>query len=117
MVHITPMTENRTFSWSEVKEVLPALKRMTMRTVAAAEKVMAKYGPLTPEDYERNIQEELLLAIVQKWMGMVRRFGACPDGAWIVTFQTEDGYFRWRYEEDEISLMDRKHQLLATYSV
>jgi len=90
--------QKRLFTLEEARELLPVVKRVTkaahdeisrMTTLLAAQKESAKKTEL----------EEEVQARFRGWIDNVKRLGCEAKGAWLVDFDSGEGYYCWSFPE------------------
>ncbi len=103
MAQIIPINQSRVFSVEDARAVLPIVRRMTERSVRRYRMTRARlegasYGP----DECLRIERELHAQLVE-WRDSVERLGCECKGLWIVNFDAGNGYFCWKYPEEDIA--------------
>ena len=103
MAEIIPINQKRRFTLDDARQVLPIVRRMTERAVrryrmSRARLEGASFGP----DECKRVEGELHAQIIE-WRESVERLGCDCKGLWIVDFDAGNGYFCWKYPEEDIS--------------
>lgn len=89
------VTDKRTFSYGEARELLPRVRALTDTAFRRTQEIEAREGGA-----ERN-QAELDQAVAE-WARQVMELGLEVKGLWLVDFDNGSGYYCWRYPEDDL---------------
>ena len=110
MDNVIPIHSHRTFTKGDVEQILPIVKRMTERAASTFDDLKEQLH-WTPKDEPsfKRLQREIDL-IVTRWATKVSRLGCEPKGIWLVDFDSGDGWFSWRYGDEELSYF-QPHEL------
>lgn len=103
MDNVIPIHSRRTFTRDDAEQILPIVKRMTERAAGAFNELREQLH-WTPKDEPnfKRLHREIDL-IVTRWATKVSRLGCEPKGVWLVDFDSGDGWFSWRYGDEELS--------------
>lgn len=102
MSQIIPISQKRTFTLEEAKEMLPIIRRITKEAVekfVLLEQKLKKQQAMSQawESVEGEISD-----LLNKWSEKISKLGALPKGIWLIDFDSGQGYYCWRYDEDTI---------------
>jgi hypothetical protein len=96
------VTEERIFTIAEARALLPRVKELTEAAASEIEEIRAAIEQAPDEDEERRLSLAAELHF-RDWIQAMIDLGAEPKGAWLVDFDSGDGfYFCWQHGEDDI---------------
>jgi hypothetical protein len=105
---IVELNRKRVFTKAEAEELLPIVKRITDEYYSRLQNLMNRLEGLknredspSGEDAFKKIEEEINVN-VEAWQNKLEKLGAHTKGLWIADFDSGDGYFCWRYPENNI---------------
>jgi len=96
--HPTP----KIFTLDEAQRVFPQVKSLTGRAVAATAVVEAQLLALKGSSSRRAELEAEYAEVVRGWAGDVMALGCEVKGLWLVDFDNGEGYYCWKYPEDQL---------------
>ena len=102
MGKVVELKKHKRFQLREVQELLPIVKKVTQKTVEQVTQLEQRIHDLDPEPSQRPYFEEQLSRIIQRWSDKISKLGALPKGFWLVDFDNGEGYYCWKYGEDEV---------------
>jgi len=90
------------FSLKDARELLPVVRKITKKAVEEflilEEKLQHYQGdPVKWKSIEQEIAE-----VLNHWSEKVMNLGGIPKGIWLVDFDSGEGYFCWRYGDQQI---------------
>lgn len=90
--------KKKIFTLEEARELLPVVKRVTK---AAHDEITRMTTLLTAqkEAQKRAALEEEVQARFRSWIDNVKRLGCEAKGAWLVDFDSGEGYYCWSFPE------------------
>lgn len=89
------------FSLKEAQDLLPVLNRITEKSLSKfllLEEKLKHTHKASPE-YEEI--EGKISSVLDRWGHKVMGLGAIPKGIWLVDFDNGQGYYCWRYGDQE----------------
>lgn len=92
----------RVFTLQEARDLLPLVRRVTADAVSQVHSQINRLEALTEEDSEFEEVRSLIDATVNLWIENVENLGAEVKGLWLVDFDNGQGYYCWRFPEDEL---------------
>ncbi len=102
MAQIFEIDQKKYFTLDEARELLPVIRRITKASHDQIMKLNQKLSYLTDklrqDEVEAEMQEEF-----QEWVMKMKRLGCEAKGSWLVDFDSGEGYFCWRYPEEELN--------------
>lgn len=90
------------FTLAEALELLSLVKKITKESYKKIEPLFLKLKNLSDSKQQKEI-ETIIDHELKSWNQKITKIGATPKGLWIVDFDSEDGYFCWKYGESTIS--------------
>ena len=106
MGDVIPIHSSRIFLREEAEFLLPVIRRVTERAALDASELeeQLRFVPDNEPLYNR-LQNEMDL-IIKRWAIKISRLGCEPRGVWLVDFNTGNGWFSWRYNDDGLNYFD-----------
>ena len=103
MGDVIPIHSRRQFTQDEAEELLPIVRRITEVAASRAQDIneQMRWAP-REEPLSARLRAELDL-VVRRWAIKVSRLGCEPRGVWLVDFDAGDGWFSWRYGDEQLS--------------
>ena len=95
--------KNKIFSLIEAQDLLPLIRRITGTAVEQVSLLENQAHQLPTDSTERTQLEGELNSIIRRWSDKVSKLGAIPKGFWLVDFDNGEGYFCWKYGEDDVN--------------
>ena len=91
------------FSLDQANELLPIIHRFTLEYSQKVDKLIAQLEAVnnSQTDIIQSLEAEINDQI-NTWHAKVRKLGGVPKGLWIVDFDSSDGYWCWKFPEDEV---------------
>jgi hypothetical protein len=102
MSQVFELRKNKIFSLKEAKEIFPVVKRVTSEAIEQVERLKAHIERIAPEPSHRPKYEDELGKIVNRWSQKIVKLGCEPKGLWLVDIDNGQGYFCWKYPEEEL---------------
>lgn len=103
MGDVIPIHSRRTFTQDEAEELLPILRRITEVADARTRELHEQLRWVPREEpLAERLQADLDL-VVRRWAVKVSRLGCEPRGVWLIDFDAGDGWFSWRYGDEQLS--------------
>ena len=91
------------FELQEARAILPVVRRITHEFSAKVELLIARLETIQLNQTETICALEAQVnGLIQTWNDKIRKLGADPRGLWVVDFNCGDGYYCWKYPENDI---------------
>ncbi|MFN3453991.1 MAG: DUF2203 family protein [Pseudobdellovibrio sp.] len=103
MVEIFNIQKPRVFTYSDAKNILPLIYRITEESSKQVKYFMGCLEALpdkesaTSLDLQNRINEH-----IERWQNKLERLGVKPKGLWLADFDNGEGYYCWKYPETQI---------------
>lgn len=94
--------EPKIFSFDEALEVFPQVKALTERAVCVTAVIEAQLLALKGPSPRRGEWEAEYAESVRQWAQAVIQLGCEVKGLWLVDFDNGEGYYCWKYPEQEL---------------
>ncbi len=102
MSALIELKKNKVFSLLEAQDLLPLIRRITGDAVEQVTLLENQVHQLATHSEERSQLEGKLNGIVRRWADKVSKLGAVPKGFWLVDFDNGEGYYCWKYGEEDV---------------
>jgi hypothetical protein len=93
----------RIFSYDEAVNTFPVVRDLTAAAVRQVEALLNSVASRDELDSRRDELEEARERIVRAWAQQVSTLGCEAKGAWLVDWDSGDGYYCWRFPEQALS--------------
>jgi hypothetical protein len=100
VAQIVPFDEERIFTLSEARALMPLVVKITTAAHKRLEPLRTQLQTAisTNGDSESSV-EEAYRKVVQEWIEKLQRLGVTASDLWVVHFDTGDGHICWRFPE------------------
>jgi hypothetical protein len=96
------VTGRRRWSLETARALVPEVRSRTAEAVAAVEKLEERRDGLQAGDPARVAVEQDLARAVSTWVRAMEALGVEVKGPWLVDFDNGEGYYCWRWPEEEL---------------
>ena len=93
----------RIFSYDEALSTFPLVRDLTAAAVRQIEALITNLDSHDELDSRRGEIEDARERIVQAWVREVTNLGCEVKGAWLVDWDSGDGYYCWQFPEQAIA--------------
>jgi hypothetical protein len=101
---VVELNPKKVYSISEVDEILPLVRRITQEYVNRVQGLMQKFEVAkSRQDTKITAIEREINECVQLWQNKMEKLGLKAKGLWIADFDSGDGYFCWKYPEEQVN--------------
>ncbi|HLG20538.1 MAG TPA: DUF2203 domain-containing protein [Bdellovibrionota bacterium] len=101
------------FTLNEARAALPQVQELTNQAVRETASLIHALEPPNLDEDEREQLSRELQKKIDRWATHITRLGAVPKGLWLVDFDSGNGFFCWRYNEESISFFHSYDQGFA----
>jgi hypothetical protein len=109
MGQVVRIHSSQRFTKDEALDVLPIIKRITGRASAQVEEIQEQLR-FIPEDEPAFLRlKGRIQYILSRWVAKVTNLGANPRGVWLVDFDAGEGWFSWRYGDEDLTYFNSHH--------
>ena len=105
---LEPTAQKRNFNLTQANALLPLVFHITENSQKKVKDLVNKLQAirelnlLLASDLEEKVSEE-----ISKWEHKMKRLGLVPKGMWLVDFDSGNGYYCWKFPENEIRFWHR----------
>lgn len=99
---IIELKPRRVFDLSDINELLPIVHRITKQYQERVNKLIQKLEHIAGQEKMVADTEAEINDHIQEWQVKVEKLGAVTKGLWIADFDSGDGYFCWKFPEEQI---------------
>lgn len=92
----------KVFDISDINELLPIVHRITKQYQERVNKLIQKLEMISGQEKMVTETEAEINDLIQEWQVKVEKLGAVTKGLWIADFDSGDGYFCWKFPEEQI---------------
>lgn len=103
MGSVITINSRRTFTQRDAEELLPVVRRITERAATMVQDIQEQLRWIPSEEPLYKRLSAKLESEIRIWAAKVSRLGCEPCGIWLVDFDAGDGWFSWRYGEDNLN--------------
>jgi hypothetical protein len=90
------------FSLQEAQDLLPVIQKITKKAVEDFLILEEKLKHFQNEQEKWKKIEEEIAEVLNTWSRKIMQLGCLPKGIWLVDFDNGEGYYCWRYGDDQI---------------
>ena len=103
---IIEINVKRSFTESEVNGLIPLVLKLTEGAQSEVNRLMNRLDhTLPPQRVQSKVDSEIeqqINFIIDRWESKISKLGGNPKGLWLVDFDFGDGYYCWKFPENEI---------------
>lgn len=105
MAKIISFNTKKVFRLEELNDLLPVLIKITRIAKSKTDELLNQLYSLTDvapgSDLAKSLEAEIDQHIIE-WQDKVAKLGGKTKGLWLADFDAGDGYFCWKFPEDQI---------------
>lgn len=102
LAKIIEFKPRKVFDLSGINELLPIVHRITKQYSEKVNKLIQKLDHISGQEKMVTDTEVEINDLIQEWQVKVEKLGAVTKGLWIADFDSGDGYFCWKFPEEQI---------------
>lgn len=102
MGELIEINHTRKFSLEEAKKILPVIKSITKKAVEQFLVLEEKLQHHQNDPDKWKEVEAEIAEVLNHWSNKVMKLGCHPKGIWLVDFDNGEGYYCWRYGDEQI---------------
>lgn len=102
--NVVEINRKRIFSLEEARSLLPLVYRMTDDSSREVKQLLNRIEALADKTHPTALRIEAEInAIIDRWQVKMEKLGADPKGLWMADFDNGEGYYCWKFPENEIN--------------
>lgn len=102
MADIIQITQSKNFTLEEANKILPIIRKITKETVDQFLFLEVKLKHHENDEQKYKEVENEVNALLNKWADKINKLGAEAKGIWLVDFNSGEGFYCWRYDEEKV---------------
>lgn len=99
---IIELKPRKVFDYESINELLPIVHRITKQYSEKVKNLIQKLDHIAGQEQKVTETELEINNLIQEWQVKVEKLGAHTKGLWIADFDSGDGYFCWKFPEEQI---------------
>ena len=104
MDNVVEINRKKTFNLSEARRLLPLIYRMTDESCRQVKTHLNRIDAYSDKSHPSVAAiESHINSIIERWQVKIEKLGAEPKGLWMADFDNGEGYFCWKFPENEIN--------------
>lgn len=100
---VVELKPKRIFTFGEAAEVLPIILRITKQYSEKVNQIIQKLDRISSNEALMTETEAEINRLIHEWQVKLEKLGAHTKGLWLADFDSGDGYFCWKYPEQQIT--------------
>lgn len=102
--NVVEINRKRTFSLSEARNLLPLIYRMTEDASREVRALLNRIDAFSDKTHPTVVGIEAEInSVIDRWQIKIEKLGADPKGLWMADFDNGEGYYCWKFPENEIN--------------
>jgi hypothetical protein len=93
----------RRWTLEAAREILTEVREHTARAVPEVERLLAERAQHEPDSEERLAIDARIRTQISRWTRAMEALGAEVNGLWLVDFDNGNGYYCWKWPEEELA--------------
>lgn len=104
MENVIEINRKKLFTLAEARGLLPVIYRLTEEASRDVKTQLNRIDAYSDKAHPSVAAiEEQVNVIIDRWQAKVEKLGADPKGLWMADFDNGEGYYCWKYPENEIN--------------
>jgi len=101
--NVIEINRRKTFSLVDARTLLPIIYRFTEEASKEVKLQVNRIEAYSDKSHPSvSVIENEINQIINKWQAKVEKLGASPKGLWMADFDNGEGYYCWKFPENEI---------------
>ncbi len=100
--NVIELKPRKVFNYADIMDLLPIVHRITRQYSEKVAKLILKIEHISGQEKLISDTEAEINDLIQEWQVKVEKLGAVTKGLWIADFDSGDGYFCWKFPEEQI---------------
>ena len=104
MENVIEINRRKFFTLADARNLLPVIYRLTEESSREVKAQLNRIDAYSDKSHPSvAIIEEQINGIIDRWQAKIEKLGAEPKGLWMADFDNGEGYYCWKYPENEIN--------------
>lgn len=104
MENVIEINRKKLFTLVEARGLLPVIYRLTEEASRDVKTQLNRIDAYSDKSHPSVAAiEEQINVIIDRWQAKVEKLGADPKGLWMADFDNGEGYYCWKFPENEIN--------------
>jgi hypothetical protein len=101
--NLIEINRKKSFTLEQAESLLPLVYRLSEESSDEVSAHLNRLKAYPDKTHPIAIEIEASInAIIQKWQSKMEKLGAEPKGLWMADFDNGEGYYCWKFPENEI---------------
>ena len=101
--HVIEINRKKVFALGEARALLPVVYRLTEEAAREVKNHMKRIEAFSDKAHPgAGILEDQINIVIARWQAKIEKLGGLPKGLWMADFDSGDGYYCWKFPENEI---------------
>ncbi len=101
MGEVFEIHRKRRFTLEQARDLLPVVRRVTKQAQDEISKMTAQLSVMNATSNKSALEEQVQTRF-RSWADKIQKLGCEAKGAWLVDFDSGEGYYCWRYPESTL---------------
>lgn len=102
--NVVEISRNKIFTLQQARELLPIIYYMTKEACETVKSLENRVEAFSDKAHPSvDVLEAEISAVIDRWHHKVEKLGAKPKGLWLADFDNGEGYYCWKYPDNEIN--------------
>jgi hypothetical protein len=101
--NVIEINRKKFFTIGEARQLLPIIYRLTDEANREVKLHVNRIEAYSDKAHPSVvIIEEQINAIIDRWQAKIEKLGAEPKGLWMADFDSGEGYYCWKFPENQV---------------
>lgn len=102
--NVVEINRKRTFNLIEARSLLPLIYRVTDESSREVRGLLNRIDAFSDKAHPIVVGIEAEInSVIDRWQVKIGKLGAEPKGLWMADFDNGEGYYCWKFPENEIN--------------
>lgn len=104
MENVVEINRKRIFNLIEARQLLPLIYRMTEDSSREVRDLLNRIDAFSDKAHPSvMVIEAEINSVIDRWQIKIEKLGAEPKGLWMADFDNGQGFYCWKFPENEIN--------------
>ncbi|QDK39501.1 DUF2203 domain-containing protein [Bdellovibrio sp. NC01] len=101
---VIEINRKKTFTLADARHLLPIIFRFTEESSREVKAHVNRIEAFSDKTHPAVVKiEEQINDVIERWQSKIEKLGGEPKGLWMADFDNGEGYYCWKYPENEIN--------------